>query len=165
MLSLARVLAEKALALEPQDVGAMAVLADIITCQGFRGFADEQASYAEAQAIRLSAAAIDDSVGELQTSIGIVRLYWDNDFHGAERYLSRGAALAPDDGSAHRHYSTWLKMAGRFDEALLHVERAVALMPDSPHAHVGRADVLMSVGRYVEGDRAVADGDPAHAAI
>jgi tetratricopeptide (TPR) repeat protein len=150
ILALGRVLAEKSLALEPRNVGAMAVLADIITCQGFRGFADEQASFDDAQRIRMEAAAIDDSVGELQASIGVMRLYWSNDFHGAERYFARSVELAPDDGSAHRHYSSWLKMAGRFDEALAHVERAVALMPDSPHTYVGLADVLMSGGRYVE---------------
>jgi len=150
VLALARVLAERALTLEPRRVAAMAVLADIVMAQGFRGFVDEEACYEEAQRLRMAAAAIDDSVGELQTSIGIMRLYWNNDFHGAGRYLDRGVALAPEDGSAHRHYSTWLKMSGRFDEALAHVERAVALMPDSPHAHVALADVLMSVGRYVE---------------
>ena len=48
------------------------------------------------------------------------------------------------------HYATWLKMSGRFDDALLHVNRAVALAPDSPHGLVGQADILMATGRYVE---------------
>lgn len=150
VLAMGQVLAEKALRLEPRNVGGMAVLADMLQAQGFRGFLDETTAFAEAQRIRLAAAAIDDAVGELQTSIGIVRLYWQDDFAGAERYLERGAALAPNDGSAQRHRASWLKMAGRYDEALGFAERAVALMPDSPHALVGLADMLMFAGRYVE---------------
>ncbi len=150
VLAMARILAEKVLGLEPRNVHAMGVLADIILCEGFRGFTDELASREEAQAIRLRAAAIDDTVGELQSSIGIVRLYWQDDFHGAEAYLARGAKQAPTYAIAQRHYATWLKMAGRFDEALTHVERAVALTPDAPHALVGLADILMAMGRTVE---------------
>jgi tetratricopeptide (TPR) repeat protein len=149
-LDMARALAERVLKSEPRNVVAIAVLADIVHCQGFRGFADEAEAYREAQRLRITGAAIDDNVGELQESIGVERLYWGDDFFGAERYLARGAALSPADSVAQRHYATWLKMAGRFDEALTHVDRAVALSPDSPHALVGQADILMAMGRYVE---------------
>ena len=149
-LDMARALAERALSGEPRNVAAMAVLADIVHCQGFRGFAPEVEAYREAQLLRIAGMAIDDSVGELQESIGVERLYWGDDFVGAERYLARGAALSPADSVAQRHYATWLKMAGRFEDALVHVDRAVALAPDSPHALVGQADILMAMGRYVE---------------
>ena len=150
VLAMARILAEKVLGIDPRNVHAMGVLADIVLCEGFRGFTDEAKSRDEAREIRMRAAAIDDTVGELQSSIGIMRLYWEDDFHGAEAYLARGAAQAPTYAIAQRHYATWLKMAGRFDEALAHVERAVALTPDAPHALVGLADVLMAMGRVVE---------------
>jgi len=118
-----------------------------VVSQRRRGFADEAGSYREAQRLRIAGAAIDDDAGGLQESIGVERLYWGDDFFGAERYLARGAALSPNDSVAERHYATWLKMAGRFDEALAHVDRAVELAPDAPHALVGQADILMAMRR------------------
>ena len=129
-LDMARALAERALSGEPRNVAAMAVLADIVHCQGFRGFAPEVEAYREAQRLRIAGMAIDDSVGELQESIGVERLYWGDDFVGAERYLARGAALSPADSVAQRHYATWLKMAmGRYVEAIAPLRHALRLSP------------------------------------
>ena len=129
-LDMARALAKRALSGEPRNVAAMAVLADIVHCQGFRGFAPEVEAYREAQRLRIAGMAIDDSVGELQESIGVERLYWGDDFVGAERYLARGAALSPADSVAQRHYATWLKMAmGRYVEAIAPLRHALRLSP------------------------------------
>ena len=129
-LDMARALAERALSGEPRNVAAMAVLADIVHCQGFRGFAPEVEAYREAQRLRIAGMAIDDSVGGLQESIGVERLYWGDDFVGAERYLARGAALSPADSVAQRHYATWLKMAmGRYVEAIAPLRHALRLSP------------------------------------
>lgn len=150
VLALAQVHAEKALTLAPQSALGMAILANIVHVQGFRGFRDEASSFAEAQRIRLAAVAIDDSVAELQTGIGVSLLYWQDDFVGAERYLHKGATLPGHDATGLRHYAAWLKMAGRFEESLSFMGRAAAMDHEAPHIQVGLADVLMSMGRYVE---------------
>ncbi len=107
VLALAQVHAEKTLA--PQSALGMAILANIVHVQGFRGFRDEASSFAEAQRVRLAAVAIDDSVAKLQAGIGVSLLYWQDDFVDAERYLHKGATLPGQDATGLRHYAAWLE--------------------------------------------------------
>ena len=150
VLDMALVYADRAVALDESNARALTVLADIVHVRGFRGFDEELPAIARANQLRLKALSIDDTIGELHASIGVMSLYWDDDFQGAGAHLRRAIELAPHDCTAQRHYGCWLKMNGQFDDALAHVRAAEALGPDAPHVKIAVADVLMSLGRYVE---------------
>jgi tetratricopeptide (TPR) repeat protein len=149
-LDMALVYAERAISLEPRNARALTTLADVVHVRGFRGFEDLAAALARASAIRMLALSIDDTIGELHASLGVMALYWEDDFERAGLHLRRAVELAPHDGSSHRHYGCWLKMSGDFDGALAETRLADALSPDAPHVKIAVADVLMSMGRYVE---------------
>ncbi len=150
MVDMALVYAEKAVALDALNARALIVLSDVAHVRGFRGFDEEKASFERARALRLRALAIDDTISELHSSLGVMALYWEDDFQRAGTHLRRAVELATFDGGAHRHYGCWLKMSGQFDLALEHVRRAEELTPDAPHIKVAVADVLIALGRYVE---------------
>ncbi len=149
-LDMALVYAERAVALDEMSARALTVLGDVVHVRGFRGFDDESHSFARAMQLRLKALSIDDNIGELHASMGVTALYWDDDFQRAGTHLKRAVELAPHDSSAHRHFGCWLKMSGRFEDALAHVRMAEELAPEAPHIKIAVADVLMSLGRYVE---------------
>jgi tetratricopeptide (TPR) repeat protein len=149
-LHLAVVYLERALGLAPEDARVMAVLADAITVQGLRGYWPLDEAIGRARDLRFLAIAADDTVGEPHTSLGAGFLYLDDDFAGAGDELRRGAELAPENPLSHRHWGSWLKIAGRYDEALAAMTRASLLDPGAPFAKVGIADVLMAMGRYHE---------------
>ena len=150
-LDMARVYAEKAVSKAPESAHALAILADIIQVLAVRGFADPEQATARARELRLEALAADDTVGDVHTSIGVMCLFWEDDFETAGMELERGAELShPARADGRRHYGAWLKIAGRLEEASREMREAVRLAPEAPFMRVGLADVLMAQGRYAE---------------
>jgi tetratricopeptide (TPR) repeat protein len=149
-LEMARVYAEKALALAPENALVLTLLSDITLVLGVRGFADFATAEERAREFRMRALVADDTVGEVHTSLGANFLYWQDDFETAGIELQRGAELSPDAAEGRRIYGAWLKIAGRLSEALEEMHAAVRLAPRAPFMRVGLADVLMATGRYHE---------------
>ncbi|MEP7326073.1 MAG: serine/threonine-protein kinase [Gemmatimonadota bacterium] len=149
-LEMARVYADKAVALAPGSAHALSMLADVHQVLGVRGFADVEQSTARARQLRLEALAADDTVGDVHTSIGVNSLFWEDDFETAGMELKLGVDLGPKRSDSHRHYGAWLKISGRLDEANQEMREAVRLAPEAPFMRVGLADVLMAQGRYAE---------------
>jgi tetratricopeptide (TPR) repeat protein len=149
-MEMAKVYYEKALARAPDSAPALVGLSDVIHVMGTRGFTDFAEALQKAHDLRLQALAIDDTNGELHTSIGVTFLYWDDEFDQAGIELRRGVELSPRHALGHRHFGAWLKIAERLPEALDQMRTAVALVPDAPFMAVGLADILMALGRYDE---------------
>ncbi len=149
-LEMAKVYYEKAVAKAPESALALVGLSDVVHVMGIRGFTDLPEAHRQAHELRLRALAMDDSIGELHTSIGTTFLYWEDEFDAAGEELKRGAELSPRNAIGRRMYGAWLKIAGRLPEALEEMRAAVTLTPEAPFVHVGLADVLMAVGRYDE---------------
>jgi serine/threonine protein kinase/Tfp pilus assembly protein PilF len=149
-LDLAKVYLEKAFAKAPQNPEVLVALSDLIFLQGIRGFADFQVAYDRAKELRLQALSIDDKIGSVHTSIGVALLYWEDEFELSGQELQRGVELSPESPEPHRIYGSWLKIAGRLEEALNEMRLAVEQAPTAPFMHLGLADVLMTMGRYDE---------------
>lgn len=149
-LEMAKVYFEKALQKAPDNARVMVYLADVIQVLGVRGFSDVAEAHRLSQEMRLRALAIDDSIGELHSSLGVHFLYWEDEFELAGEELRRGVELAPRHPLGRRIYGAWLKIAGRLSDALEQMRAAVALTPDAAFMLVGLADVLMALGRYDE---------------
>ncbi|HVM43551.1 MAG TPA: serine/threonine-protein kinase [Gemmatimonadales bacterium] len=150
-LLMARVYAEKAVALAPGNAIALTTLADIIHLLAVRGFSESLAdAKPKIQDLRMRALAADDSLGAVHFGLGTMFLYWEDDFEMAGSELALAVELTPDGAEAHRVYGAWLRIAGRLQEALEHMRMATTLAPKAPFMHVGYADVLMALGRYDE---------------
>jgi serine/threonine-protein kinase len=149
-LEMAKVYYEKAVARAPDSALALVGLSDVIHVMGIRGFTDLPEAHRQAHEIRLRALAMDDTIGELHSSLGTTFLYWEDEFDVAGDELRKGAELSPHAAMGRRLYGAWLKIAGRLPEALDEMRAAVALAPDAPFMAVGLADVLMALGRYDE---------------
>jgi tetratricopeptide (TPR) repeat protein len=150
-LLMARVYAEKALALAPESAIVLTTMADIVHLLAVRGFAESlEEVKPRLRDLRLRALAADDSLGELHFALGTMFLYWEDDFEMAGTELALGVELAPESAEAHRIYGAWLRIAGRTHEALDQMRVATRLAPKAPFMHVGHADVLMALGRYDE---------------
>ena len=149
-LEMAKVYYEKAVAKAPESALALVGLSDVVHVMGIRGFTDLPEAHRQAHELRLRALAMDDTIGELHTSIGTTFLYWEDEFDAAGEELKRGAELSPRNAIGRRMYGAWLKIAGRLPEALEEMRAAATLTPEAPFVHVGLADVLMALGRYDE---------------
>jgi tetratricopeptide (TPR) repeat protein len=77
-------------------------------------------------------------------------MYWEDDFDGSGRALTRALELDPTSPEAQRFYAMWLKIAGRSQEALDFMRRVVVQQATVAAAHNTHGDILMTLGRYDE---------------
>ena len=87
----------------------------------------------KARAAALKALQLDEELSEAHTWLGMIHLYFDWDWNGAERELRRAMELNPNSAAAHILYQNYLLSLGRNDEALREVARSIELDPLSVH--------------------------------
>ena len=78
---------------------------------------------------------IDKTLSDAHTALGLIKLYYDWDWEGAEVELKRGIELSPNSAVAHDDYSLYLGAVGRVDEAIAEAKRSLELDPLSPIAN------------------------------
>jgi len=107
----------------------------------------------QAKAAALRAVQTDDTLAEAHTSLASITAAEDWDFAAAEREFQRALALNPNYATAHQWYAESLTYVGRFDEALIEIQKAQELDPLSLIVNVTAGYILMLTQKY---DQAVA---------
>lgn len=102
----------------------------------------------KAKEAALRAVAIDDNLAEAHSSVGLVRVYYDHDWTGAEREFRRALELDPHLVSAHQRYGSYLTFMGRFDEAIKRYKIALELDPFSLQINMNLATTHYLKGEY-----------------
>jgi TolB-like protein/Tfp pilus assembly protein PilF len=117
---------------DPGCAAAYAYLSSAYTGLGLLGFLVPAETFPRAKAAALRALEIDDSLAEAHSVLGIVRLYYEWDWVGAEAALRRALELNPNYAWGHAHLSDWLLIMGRYEESIAEQDLAVELDPLSP---------------------------------
>jgi eukaryotic-like serine/threonine-protein kinase len=141
----------QALSLDPNYALAYSGLADGYSALGLGfNFAPSvpQAVFPKAKQAALKALAMDNNVAEAHVSLGLIKERWDWDFAGAEAEYKRGIELDPNYAEGPHRYGVFLAAMGRFDEAIIQLERARALDPLSMIIASDRARPYFLSRRY-----------------
>jgi DNA-binding winged helix-turn-helix (wHTH) protein/TolB-like protein/Flp pilus assembly protein TadD len=101
----------------------------------------------------LKAIALDDTLAEAHTSLGIVKEFYELDFSAAEREYKRAIELNQNSASAHHRYGFFLNRMDRIGEAHAEFRRALELDPLSLPINVDAARPFFRSGDY---ERAIA---------
>ena len=102
----------------------------------------------KAKEMAIKAVDLDDSLADAHTSLGVVKLYWDHDFRGAEKEYLRAIELNPGTPLTRQRYGMCLLYTGRFDAALNELRKASVLDPLSLQINVSLATCLIFMGDY-----------------
>ena len=94
------------------------------------------------------AVAIDDDLAEAHSSLGLVRVYYEHDWTGAESEFRRALELNPTLVSAHQRYGSYLTFMGRFAESIKRYQVALGLDPFSLHINMNLATTYYLTGEY-----------------
>ena len=141
---------ERAVKRDPRFAMAWAELADCYALMNWYVEPPPEGAWERAVTAALSAVEADDSLAEAHASLGFVKLYYERDWEGAERELSRAVQLKPESAVARRWHAFNLSARGRHEEAFAEIERARDVSPRSPVVATGVANVLFLAGRFDE---------------
>jgi DNA-binding winged helix-turn-helix (wHTH) protein/tetratricopeptide (TPR) repeat protein len=106
----------------------------------------------KAKEAALRAIEIDENLAEAHSSLGLVKVYYDHDWNGAECEFRKAIKLNPDLVSAHQRYGSYLTFMGRFEESIRHYEAALEIDPFSLQINMNLATTYYLRGEY---DRAI----------
>jgi serine/threonine protein kinase/Flp pilus assembly protein TadD len=120
---------QQAIEADPAYVEPYAVPAYVYSMLGHFGTLAPSDAFPKAKAAALRALEIDETFAGVHFSLGLVHLLYDWDWPGAETEIQRGLQLAPNDAGGHFAYGEWLTAMGRFEEAIVELERALDLDP------------------------------------
>ncbi len=104
--------------------------------------------FPKAKAAALRALEIDENLAEAHSSLGLVKVYYDYDWEGAERELRTALKLNPDLVLAHQRFGSYLTFMGRFEEAIRSYQAALELDPFSLQINMNLATAYYLRGEY-----------------
>ncbi len=123
---------QQAIAREPKYAPAYSGLADCyIVLVNYVGSITPREGMPKARDAAAKAVEVDDKLAEGHASLGLVRLFYDLDFSGAEKEFKLSIELNPNYGVAHVYYAFYLSAIGRHDDAIREVTLAAELDPTS----------------------------------
>jgi adenylate cyclase len=158
-------LLDSVIAREPRFALAYATQASVIAPRIFLGHISSGEGTPKLRALTARALELDPSLGEAHATLGMLRLFFDWDWPGAEQSLRRALELNPSDAHAWHHLANCLRATGRINEGVLARERALELDPLN-----ARTAILVGSDHLAAGDperaltqfRAALKLDPAH---
>ena len=142
-----------AAALDPTFAAAYAGMADACTLLAEYGLEQPSKIMPTAKASALQALAIDPSLGEAHSSLGLLVGLYEWNWTAAEAHFRRALDLNPGYATAHHWLACdFLPIFGRFEESLREIEIALALDPLSLIIAEGKAFLCLLQRRYAEAE-------------
>ncbi|MEO7157327.1 MAG: protein kinase [Vicinamibacterales bacterium] len=142
----------QAIAIDPDYALAWAGLAD-----AYWGDSDihvaPQVVMPKAKQAALRAIAIDDSLAEAHAALAIALTAYDWNWPDAEKEFTRAVNLNPQYATAHAHFSWYLSLMARTDEAMAKGRRAIEIDPLSTEFNYSLGLVLFRARRTDEAVR------------
>jgi DNA-binding winged helix-turn-helix (wHTH) protein/tetratricopeptide (TPR) repeat protein len=102
----------------------------------------------KAKEAALKALEIDENLAEAHSSLGLIKVYYDHDWEGAESEFRKALELNPYLVSAHQRYGSYLTFMGRFEESIRRYEDALSLDPFSLQINMNLATTYFLRGEY-----------------
>ncbi|HEX7978071.1 MAG TPA: tetratricopeptide repeat protein [Gemmatimonadaceae bacterium] len=156
---------DRAIALEPRFAGAWAAKASVVAPMAYFRYANRDSIVAQLRTLTSRALELDPRSSEAYAALGVLKLFFDWDWAGAEAALQRAVALNPNDAHAWHHLANYYAAMSRSREAAAARSRALQLDPlNARTLLVGATDLLLTGDTAVALDRARRGArlDPAH---
>ena len=144
----------EAIALDSNYALAWAGLADAYSFMPVFGGAPPAASFAQAEVAAQRASALDSSLAEVHTSLGIIALFHDWDWTTASREFDRALAIDSTDLLTHQFRAQYFRIRGPSDSAMAEMRTALRLDPVNTLVNARLGSLLFDTRRYAEAEAA-----------
>jgi TolB-like protein/Flp pilus assembly protein TadD len=98
-------------------------------------YAPTREAMPKARAAAMKALEIDNTLSEAHAAMGIIKLFYEWDWLGAEEEFNRAIESNHNNAIAHQRFGLYFNLLGRFDEAKRELELAMLIDPLSPHSY------------------------------
>ena len=139
---------EKAIKLDRNYARAYVGLADTYAALALLEFMAPNEAFPRAQEAVNNALALNAGLSAAHTSLGLIKFQYDWDWKGAEEEFRDAISTNFNYAPAHHFFADYLKAMGRFEEALVEIEKARELDPLSLVINTGVGHVLYLSGQY-----------------
>jgi DNA-binding winged helix-turn-helix (wHTH) protein len=149
---------QRAVYLDPRFAGAYSGLADCYAALGYLSYVTPAEAFTAARRHATKALEMDATLAEPHATLGLVKLYFEWDWPGADAEFQRAIALDTDYAPTHEWYSIYLLAAGRAAEAFREIQLARRRDPLSlpinsdlgfHHYYTGRYDEAVKQLKFV----------------
>jgi DNA-binding SARP family transcriptional activator/Tfp pilus assembly protein PilF len=138
----------RAIAEDGRYAPAFSGLADAYTLMSWYGGAESSVAGREAMSAASTAVRMDDRLAQSHTSLAAVRVWFGNDWPGAEREYRRAIQLDSSYATAHEWFALGLAARGALPAARRELEIARQREPASAAIRTDLGTVLVWSGRY-----------------
>lgn len=161
-------LLDRAIELQPDFALAYAAKATVVAPRVYFRYIPRDRGVREVRSAIDRAFALDPQLGEAHVALGLVQLFFDRDWAGAERSLRHAIALNPNDPHAWHHLANYYRAMNQPSEAAVLAQRGLALDPLNARMRVTLGEDYLHAGRLAEALTAfqrAAQLDPLHPLI
>jgi serine/threonine-protein kinase len=145
---------EQALQKDPDFALAYSGLADVYFLLPFFGTLPPTEGIPKSKKYLEKALDIDDNLAEAHSTLGRIIAFYDWDWTGAEREFKRALELNPNSSLSHGHYSDFLTVSKRQEEAISEAKQARKLDPLSVALSIAVGEALFFAGQF---DKSIED--------
>lgn len=111
-------------------------------------YAPSRVAMPKAKAAAMRALEIDETLSEAHAALGIIKLFYEWDWLGAEKHLVRANQINPSYAATHQRLGLYFNLRGRFAEGMRELELALANDPLSPQTYWNFALALFLTGQH-----------------
>ncbi len=133
---------QQAIDLDPNFAKPYAILSFCLAFLGGTTEMEPKKAFPVARESALRAVKLDPQLAEAHCALGLVRMFFDWDFEGAEMYFEKAAGINEKNSNYLVTYGLFLVAAGRFPQAIQTLEKALEIDPISFLAHAYLAEAL-----------------------
>jgi len=125
---------EQAIQIDPTYALAYAGLADSYYRLS-NVYAHTRDAMPKAKTAAIKALEIDETLSEGHAALGLIRMFYDWDWLGANEEFARAIEINPNNATAHQRFGLYFNLFGRFEEAMREQEMAFAIDPLSEQVY------------------------------
>ncbi|GAG90508.1 unnamed protein product, partial [marine sediment metagenome] len=135
---------------DPQYALAYAGLADSYSLMAFWGFMSPEEAYQNAVRLTEKALEIDDTIAEVHSSLGFIKMTHDYDWGGAEKEYKRAIELNPSHSISHFWYGAFSVFMNKFEKGYREIKKGLEVDPLSLIINSHLVDALRVSNRIDE---------------
>jgi TolB-like protein/predicted Zn-dependent protease len=98
-------------------------------------YAPTREAMPKARAAAMKALEIDNTLSEAHAAMGIIKMFYEWDWSGAEEEFTKAINSNHNNAIAHQRFGLYFNLLGRFDEARQELDLAMLIDPLSPHSY------------------------------